>query len=77
MVDKNNTVELVKISDIMYATDNADGDGLSIMVGFASKSYGWRVSARISTTFLYEDSDAFFPSFVCAIDDLRNCLKKR
>lgn len=70
------SIRIVKLSDSLYFSDNAEEDGISVRIGLVSRNC-WRLNFRITCGFWYEDSDSFHPSFVACVDEARKLLKKR
>lgn len=70
------SIRLVKLSDYLYFSDNAEEDGISVRIGLVSRN-NWRLNFRLTVGEIYEDSDSFHPSFVTCVDEARILLNKR
>lgn len=69
-------VTLVKLSDALYFSDNAEEDGISVRIGLVSRNK-WRLNFRITCGFWYEYSDSFHKSLDECVDEARTLLSKR
>lgn len=70
------SIRLVKISDALYFSDNAEEDGISVRIGLVNRN-NWRLNFRITSGSYYEDEDEFYQSFDICVSEARKLLKRR